>query len=130
MYSFLNYFFFVFHTIIVLFILIGWAFRKTRKIHLLVIGVIAFSWFILGIWYGWGFCFCTEWHWQVRRLLGYCDYSTSYIHLLLLNLTGKNFPNELVDKITFAVFFECIALSLILNLRDRKSSKSKVESLK
>jgi hypothetical protein len=28
-----------------------------------------------------GYCFCTDWHWQVRRQLGYID-NGSYIELL------------------------------------------------
>jgi len=27
----------------------------------------AFSWFVLGIWYGWGYCVCTDWHYMVLR---------------------------------------------------------------
>ena len=56
-YTFLNIFFFVFHTVFTLFNMGGWAFPKTRKLHLITLSLTAFSWFILGIWYGWGFCF-------------------------------------------------------------------------
>jgi len=34
MYKVLNYFFFIFHAILVIFILSGWVFTKTRKYHL------------------------------------------------------------------------------------------------
>lgn len=75
----------------------------------------AFSWFLLGIWYGWGYCFCTDWHWQVREALGYHDRSTSYIHLLLLKLTGVDFNPQLVDTCTAMVFAICLAASLWVN---------------
>ena len=69
----LNLLFFVFHTAGMIFNLVGWAWRRTRPFHLLTIGLTAFSWFILGIWHGWGFCLCTQWHWEVRQRLGYLD---------------------------------------------------------
>jgi hypothetical protein len=68
-YQFLNIFFFVFHTAFTLFNAVGWAFRKTRRLHLVTLLLIVFSWFILGIWFGWGYCVCTEWHWQVKLRL-------------------------------------------------------------
>lgn len=116
-YTFLNIFFFVFHTLFTLFNMVGWAFPKTRKLHLITLSLTAFSWFILGIWYGWGFCFCTQWHWEVRRKLGFTDESNSYIHFLILKVTGLNLSEDLVEKGTLIVFLICIALSLVLNIK-------------
>lgn len=118
--AFLNIFFFVFHTALTLFNISGWAYRKTRKWHLLTIGLTAASWFILGIWYGWGYCACTDWHWQVREAMGFNDRSNSYIHFLLLHLTGKDVDTNLVEKVTLYVFLVASALSIWLNIRDRK----------
>jgi len=118
MLSFLNIFFFVFHTAFTLFNLSGWISRKTRKWHLLTLALTAFSWFILGIWYGWGYCICTDWHWDVRRELGYRDESHSYIHFLILKLTGINLPVDLVENVTLVVFILCALFSIVLNFRD------------
>ena len=118
MYKGLNYFFFIFHTLLVIFILFGWIFTKTRKYHLAAILLTAFSWFILGIWYGWGYCICTDWHWRTRNILGHTDASDSYIHFLILNITGINFSFQLVDKVTLYLFLVCSALSVMLNIRD------------
>jgi len=118
MYKGLNYFFFVFHTLLVLFILFGWLFTKARKYHFAAILSTAFSWFILGIWYGWGYCICTDWHWRIRNILGYTDASDSYIHFLILKITGINFSFHLVDKVTLYFFLVCSTLSAVLNLRD------------
>jgi len=118
MLSFLNIFFFAFHTAFTLFNLVGWIFRKTRKWHLLTLALTAFSWFILGIWYGWGYCVCTDWHWDVRRKLGYHDESQSYIHFLILKLTGINLPVALVENVTLIVFIASAVLSIALNIRD------------
>ena len=117
-YIFLNYFFFIFHTLFTLFNIFGWISKYTRKVHLITIILTIFSWYILGIWYGWGYCFCTDWHWKVREKLGYIDESNSYIHFLILKLTKVNFNEELVINVTISIFFICFLLSIILNLTD------------
>lgn len=119
-YKALNYFFFIFHTSLILFNCSGWIFRKTRHWNLLTLLATAFNWFVLGFFYGWGFCLCTEWHWQVRHHLGYYDMSNSYNHFLLLKLTGINFSPMLIDSLTAAVFFFSLAISLWLNIRDNR----------
>ncbi|MBI3137883.1 MAG: DUF2784 family protein [Sphingobacteriales bacterium] len=119
-YAVLNIFFFVFHT---LFNITGWLFHKTRRVHLLTMLLTAASWFILGAWYGWGYCICTDWHWQVREAMGLQDRSRSYIHFLLLKLTGINFDPRLVENVTLYSFLVCLALSLWLNIRDRRKSR-------
>ena len=121
MLSFLNIFFFVFHTAFTLFNIVGWIFPKTRKLHLITVLLTAASWFILGIWYGWGYCVCTDWHWDVRESLGYDDRSNSYIHFLLLKLTGKDFDTKLVDTATMVIFLLCFVLTITFNIKDRKN---------
>ena len=123
--SFLNYFFFCFHTALIFFNTFGWIFHKLRKWNLITLLLTAFSWFVLGIWYGWGYCFCTDWHWQVRRHLGYYDDTNSYIQFLAQKLTGINFSSKLVDTATAIVFFTSLALSIWLNIRDRQRKKTK-----
>jgi Protein of Unknown function (DUF2784) len=112
---FLNIFFFLFHTVFTVFNMVGWMFTRTRKLHLITMALTAFSWFVLGIWYGWGYCFCTDWHWQVREALGYHDHSSSYIHFLLLKLTGLDFDPQLVDMGTGIVFAVSLMASLWVN---------------
>src|SRR5688572_30155558 len=104
-YKILNYFFFFFHTLLILFNSLGWIFPRVRKWNLATLLLTAFSWFVLGIWFGWGYCFCTDWHWDVREHLGYHDVSNSYIHFLLLKFTGFNFSERLINNITVIVFF-------------------------
>jgi hypothetical protein len=122
-YQFLNIFFFVFHTALTLFNIFGWIFKKTRNWNLFTLLLTAFSWFVLGIWYGWGYCVCTHWHWNVRKKLGYHDESNSYIHFLVLKLTGINFNPELVDIVTVSFFFAALILSLWLNVKDYKNKR-------
>lgn len=123
-YHVLNYFFFIFHTVFTLFNIFGWMFRATRKWNLVTLLLTAFSWFVLGIWYGWGYCLCTDWHWDVRERLGYHDQQSSYIHFLLLKLTGINFNEGLVERGTLIVFVLSLIMSIWLNVRDRRRLKS------
>ena len=123
----LNYFLFLFHTSLILFNSFGWVFPKLRKWNLISLLLTAFSWFILGIWFGWGYCVCTDWHWTIRKNLGYQDMSDSYIHFLILKITGINFPEKVVDIGTVVVFFLSLLISIWLNVRDHKR-KQKIRS--
>ncbi len=125
MYEFLNVFFFVFHTALILFILLGWLWTKTRKINLAVVILTAFSWFFLGIWYGFGYCPSTDWHWQVRMRLGYYDMPSSYLTFLIRSLFGWEVDKTLVD--VFAVMFLLLAIfvSVVTNYRDWKNRRDR-----
>jgi len=125
MYEFLNVFFFVFHTALILFILLGWLWTKTRKINLAVVILTAFSWFFLGIWYGFGYCPSTDWHWQVRMRLGYYDMPSSYLTFLIRSLFGWKVDKTLVD--VFAVVFLLLAIfvSVVTNYRDWKNRRDR-----
>ncbi len=117
-YYFLNIFFFVFHTAFTLFNITGWIFKTTRKLHLITILLTAFSWFVLGIWFGWGYCVCTDWHWMVREQLGYHDQSNSYIHFLILKTSGSNLDQQLVEYGTLVFFVTSFIASVGLNIWD------------
>jgi hypothetical protein len=125
MLKFLDIFFIVFHTLFTLFNMFGWIWKKTRRIHLITAGLTLFSWFVLGIWYGWGYCLCTDWHWQVREALGDPVIYHSYIQFLVAELTGI-VPNlQLTEWLTLIIFIISIAMSLYLNLRPLIKHKSK-----
>lgn len=120
---FLDYFFIVFHSAFTLFNLVGWIWRKTRKIHLITIGLTLISWFILGIWYGMGYCICTDWHWQIRYKLGKPSGSRSYIHFLIKETTGIDLNENFVDYTVLIVFLIAISLSLFFFIKDIRAKK-------
>src|SRR5215510_11831327 len=120
MLQFLNILFLLIHAFWVLFVCAGWMWERTRLLHLVAVALTALSWFVMGIWYGWGYCICTDWHWTVRQKLGFHDVSDSYIHFLLLKLTGINFNQDLVEKATLAALIIALTLSIWLNIRDYK----------
>lgn len=117
-------FFFVFHTTLILFNIFGWAFKRFRRYNLITLLLTAASWFILGIWYGWGYCLCTDWHWTVRAKLGYVDNTNSYIDLLIMKITGQELNDALIDNATAGVFLASIVLSVWLNIRDYRDRNS------
>jgi hypothetical protein len=90
---------FFFHTLLILFNLIGWAFRKTRVAHLVTLSLTLFSWFVMGAYYGWGYCLCADWQFQIRRQLGYVDVETSYLQLLGRQVFGLTFNRSVSDWI-------------------------------
>lgn len=121
--KFFDLFFIGFHTTLILFNVFGWLVPRWRVANLITLSLTAFSWFVLGIWYGWGYCFCTDWHWQVREMLGYKDMSSSYIHFLILELTNIDVPVDRVDAFTVIIFFAAFAISITLNLRKWRDNR-------
>jgi hypothetical protein len=123
MLALLNKFFFVFHSGMIVFILFGWAWKKTRLANLIVILLTAFSWFVLGIWYGYGYCPCTDWHWCVRSKLGIRDLPESYTKFLVDSFTGGDISQKRVDIFTLILLLSALAFSLTLNFRDWRSKR-------
>ena len=115
-----DYFFLGFHTALILFNLFGWIFKSTRKLHLAVILLTFASWFILGIWYGWGYCPITDWHWAVLRELGYWQLPPSYVGYLIERIIGLRINYLVVDILTFGLAFIALGLSVKVNFFERK----------
>lgn len=112
---FLNIFFLIFHTALTLFNLLGWIWKKTRLINLITISLTFASWLVLGFWYGWGYCLCTDWHWEVRQELGYSIQTNSYIQFLVQTLTGAELATQLLNWLTAGALVAAFILSALLN---------------
>ncbi|WP_281298517.1 DUF2784 domain-containing protein [Flavobacterium limnophilum] len=119
----IDYFFILFHGVLILFNVLGWIVPKWRLANLISLSLTAFSWFVLGIFYGIGYCPFTDWHWKVRQLLGYNDSSNSYIHFLILKITGVNLPENWVDTTTVLVFFAAFSVSIYFDLKKRVAKR-------
>ncbi|SMO58328.1 Protein of Unknown function [Gracilimonas mengyeensis] len=124
MYQFLDYFFVVFHFSLILFNLTGWIFHKTRRLHLYVITATIFSWVGLGIFYGWGYCPCTDWHWQIKYQLGETGLPASYIKYYLDAVTGISWDAFTVDVLTASLGIAAFLLSVWINLKDYVSQNN------
>ncbi len=113
--NFLDGFLFVFHFLFIFFNLTGWIWKKTRILHLISILLTLASWFLLGIFYGWGYCPLTDWHWAVLREMGRYGLPNSYVSYLIERVTGYSLPDTLVDGVTVFAALAALALSLWYN---------------
>ncbi len=109
-----------FHTVLVGFNLFGWAWRRTRRLHLFTIGATLAFWFGAGVVYGWGYCPLTDWHWQVKRALGETSLPASWIKYHLDAATGIDWSPAFVDAVVIGSALAALVLSVVLNLRDRR----------
>ncbi|WP_229741368.1 DUF2784 domain-containing protein [Planktosalinus lacus] len=117
---FLNYFFFVFHTVLIIFNLFGWLVPKTRRLHFYSLVITLFSWGVLGIWYGFGYCFLTDWHYQVLRKLGETGMPNSYIAFLIEKFTGWLPGADLVNTWTLILTVAALICSFWVNFMRKK----------
>jgi hypothetical protein len=112
--------FFVFHTAWMAFVCAGWIWRRTRRWHLAAVALTGLSWFLLGAWYGWGYCPCTDWHWRVRERLGHVD-PPSYTQLLIREVTGLDISGAASDALTLGVYLVAAVLGILATVRDRRA---------
>ena len=113
------------HLIIIGFNLFGWILPATRKAHFICVILTAFCWFILGIWFGVGYCPVTDWEWQVKERLGEHGLPNSFIKYYADKLTGHNFSPQLIDIATASCFAIAALLSIYFNFIYKRSKLSK-----
>lgn len=115
-----NFFFYTFHTALILFNLFGWLHPKTHRLNLITLLATFGSWVLLGIWKGWGYCFLTDWHYGVLQRLGESEMPSSYIAFLVQKLTGWLPETALVNSLTLGLAVLALVCSLWTNLLSRK----------
>jgi len=111
------------HFVIIGFNLFGWIWKRTRKAHFIVICATAACWFILGIWFGIGYCPITDWDWQIKEKLGIHNLPNSFIKYYADMLTGHSIDANLIDTLTAAGFFIAALLSVYFNFIQKRSLK-------
>jgi hypothetical protein len=116
-YKILDIFFLVFHTILIIFILFGWIWPKLRSLNLFIILLTLASWTLLGIFYGFGYCPLTDWHFNVLEKLGKSGLPTSYIKYLADRILRSDFDQGMVDLVTLLGLAGSLIISLFLNIR-------------
>lgn len=119
MLPFLDLFFLVFHTSLILFNLFGWIHPRTRKLHLFSLSLTLLSWLGLGYFYTWGYCVCTDWHWQVLREMGQEGLPSSYLSYLVQRFFGVLPDRSIVDPLAVAGLLLPLCLNLLLRWRGR-----------
>ena len=109
------------HLVIIGFNLFGWLWPATRKMHFFFLLATAASWFLLGIWFGMGYCPVTDWQWQIKEKLGEHNLPASFIKYYADKITGKNISSSLIDLITVISFGAAALLSIYVNfIKKRK----------
>ena len=115
----LDLFFTLLHVVIIGFNLLGWIWPQTRMAHFICVLLTAFSWFILGIFYGIGYCPITDWHWQVKGLLGESNLPNSFIEYYADKLSDQDIDTDLIDLITVLGFMFSLIMALYFKFRKR-----------
>lgn len=123
-YEIIDIFFIAFHTLLIVFNITGWIWRKTRVWNLVTLLLTAGSWVFLGIFFGWGYCPLTDWHFAILEKMGESGLPSSYIEYLSERLTGIDIKTSLINSLTLWGLAVSLAVSLILNARDRYARKS------
>jgi len=103
------------HFAIIGFNLFGWIWKPLRKAHLICIAVTAGCWFILGIWYGIGYCPITDWDWSIKEKLGETNLPGSFIKYYADKISGKSVNDSFIDTMTAGCFFMAAMLSVYVN---------------
>ena len=119
--------FLVGHTALMLFLILGWTTRRTRPWHLVACLLTAASWSLLGLRYGFGYCFLTDWHWMVRQRLDR-DMPNSFIKHLFDTVTGLDWDPMFIDILTVSSFALAFILTAALNWRDFRLTRRAVKS--
>ncbi len=123
MLRFLDLFFLTFHSAWMLFNLFGWIHPRTRPWNLLTLLLTGLSWFGMGLFYGWGYCICTDRHWQVLNEMGQHGLPNSYLTYLAERFFGISPERWLVDTIAVAGLLIPLALNLFLRWKRRWDKK-------
>ena len=116
----LDYLMYALHVVVIGINTFAWIFHKTRRIHLVIILATTFSWFVLGIWYGFGYCFLTDLEWDIKRQLGETSLPASFIHYAINTTLNMGINTRLLDVLTGLIFGIALVMALILNYRDFK----------
>jgi hypothetical protein len=114
---------YVIHLSIIVYSLIGWAWPRGRRAHLIFLGVIFACWFGIGLALGYGFGYCplTDWHWQLKTQLGasYAALPNSFIKHVWDGALLWPISARAADILTFVAFFASVAITIYLNFIKR-----------
>jgi len=119
MYAFLDIFFTALHLIVIFFNLLGWIHPKTQRAHLLLVALTLFSWVVLGFYYGFGYCFLTDWQFDVLYELGHRDLPHSFITFFFRHYLHWQVRDQLVIDVTLWTYVAVVVLSLYVNFIKR-----------
>ena len=106
------------HVSLIIFNMFGWIWKRTRVWHLVTMGLTTFSWFVLGAVYGWGYCFCTDYHADILRQLGHPDANATFIQLVFTRLFGISLTQPVADNLAVVVFALIVVATVTVWIHD------------
>ena len=109
--------FYFLHISVILLNLFLWLIPRFRRWHLIIAGLTLFSWFVIGLKYGMGYCPLTDWHWEVKRHMGQTNLANSFVKHLFDQFTLIELTPKQADLLTGVSFGVAIILSLIVNIK-------------
>lgn len=113
--------FIVLHSVVILFNMLGWVARRTRRANLLLLLATGLSWTVLGLFHGIGYCPLTDWHYQVLSAQGATQLPPSYMVYMTERWLGWQPEARLADAVTVAGYLLALSASAYLNWRDARA---------
>ena len=89
-----------------------WIPRRTARLHRWLVLCTAISWLGFGLFHGIGYCFLTDWQWQVKRARGITHLPPSFLHYAADQVTGTRVPRAWVDAVAAVVFVAGVAIAV------------------
>lgn len=122
---FLDYFFTIFHTAFVLFVLFGWVPKSLRKFHISAIMLTLIAWLLIGFYKGViGYCPLTSWHWDIKRQIGEVGMSGSFVGYMIEHYLGLKFSRLTYDVVTAGGLIFGVLMALGKEFQRRVKNKA------
>lgn len=106
------------HLLVVILVLFGWLWEKTRLLNLYVILLSVVSWYFLGLWYGKGFCILTHWQHHLLVLLDLGEIEGTFVAYAVYSITSLRLSDAFLEPMSDVVIVLIFLISLHLNIRE------------
>ena len=73
------------------------------------------SWFILGFWFGFGYCPITDWQWDVKERLGEQNLPPNFVEYFAEKVSGRDYSSSLIDTIIGVSFGVAVLFAVLVN---------------
>ncbi len=105
----------IIHLVVVAFNLFGWIPKRTRKANFILIVLTAASWFLVGIWHGMGYCFLTDWQWDIKERLGETNIPNNFVEYIAEKVFNREFVTGFIGTLTAVCFGLAVMASVYVN---------------
>lgn len=97
-----NYGYHALHLAVIFLNIFGWVSKPTWVAQSAVLFFTLVSWLGFGFTHGFGYCFLTDWHWDVKRDLGHQNLPHSYTKWLYDFVFDADIAHQTIDVLTIA----------------------------